>query len=228
MAEKLNGAKRARGPKKGGTPGDGRGLIHDNDHEAKLAAEEAQLISFISKLRVQQVQVDEAKAALDVEKDALNEIFGLAKAAKFSRKELTELLADSKVRGLRKDLEEAEQRRLRFRKWLGLPAGDSGKQETMPLEAKDEIAWEADGYSAGVRGDPAVLPSDIPTRFGPAWLRGRENGQMRNAWADSLLRGPPADAPAPAGDADEFEASPAELAAQVGRPAADDEGGAVE
>ncbi len=236
-----------------GQGGDGRVLTPGDNKKAAEAAEEAQLLSYLAVLRKQAKTVEDAKTVLDAAKEEMNATFGTAKNAGFQRKELTELLADTKVKGQRKNIEEAERRRNRFRRYCGLPVGDSETQQDLesrlPETKKDEFDWEADGYRAGVAGDEPTPTKDcVKAGFDQAWLKGYHNGQARNAWALSASKGlapmpsvPPAASTAPAAPAttgevidlaaekdvlrpDDFEASEDELAAQVGRKQPGDEG----
>lgn len=231
---------------KAGKGGDGRVLTPGDNKKAAEAAEEAQLLSYLAVLRKQAKVVEDAKIVLDAAKEEMNATFGTAKNAGFQRKELAELLADTKVKGQRKNIEEAERRRNRFRRYCGLPVGDSETQQDLesrlPETKKDEFDWEADGYRAGVAGDEPTPTKDcVKAGYDQAWLKGYHNGQARNAWALSEAKGltpmpsvPPA-APAPTGEVidlaaekdvlrpDDFEASEEELAAQAGRKQPDDD-----
>lgn len=171
-----------------------------NNREAVEAAEAAQLLSFTSRLREQQKKTAEKKAVFDGEKANETEIFNLAKAAGFMRKELQELLDDSAVSGQRRKLAESEARRARFRKILGLPVAGFEEQKDLPEEVRDEMDWESDGYRAGIRADEPKPPSECSPRFHKAWLKGYHNGQKRNAEALTMadaLGAPPPPVPEP-------------------------------
>lgn len=169
--------------------GDGRVLKPGDNRKAVLEAEEAQLLSFVGRLKAKEVKVNEAKAALKVETDEYTEIVRLAGIAGFKKYELKDLMDDLRVTK-RKDLTETEARRARFRNYLGLPVGNTEEQlDMLPETAKDEIFWEADGYACGVRGTDPVPPSDCGVH-GQAWMKGYHNGQARNAWAmDTAAKG---------------------------------------
>lgn len=154
----------------------------DGDHN--LMGEDDQqalLIHHFDKLRQQEAKCAEKKAEYDAERSALNDLFSLAKADKFSRKELQALLDDSKA--IRRDLVAEEERRSQLRSWLGLPAGSQGDLfASTPQEAKDELAFEGDGYAAGLRGVEGSPPDTVPARFVQAWMRGYHDGQEKLAW----------------------------------------------
>lgn len=171
-----------------------------NNREAVEAAEAAQLLSFTSRLREQQKKTAEKKAEFDAEKANETEIFNLAKAAGFLRKELQELLDDTAVSGQRRKLAESEARRARFRKILGLPVAGYEEQQDLPEEVRDEMDWESDGYRAGIRADEPKPPPECSPRFHKAWLKGYHNGQTRNAealTAVATIPTPPPPAPEP-------------------------------
>jgi hypothetical protein len=177
--------------------GDGRALKPSDNRKAVLEAEEAQLLSFVGRLKAKKVKVDEAKAALKVETDEYTEIVRLAGIAGFKKYELKGLMEDLGVK--RKDLTETEARRTRFRSFLGLPVGNSDQQLALATETeKGELEWEADGYKCGIIGTDPVPPTEAGVH-GNAWLKGYHNGQARNAWAmDAAAKGhipEPTDAP---------------------------------
>jgi len=237
MAREPQSAKaakaRAQALSRGGTGGDGRALtVVDNmtpeeKRKAAEAAEEAQLLSFLSRIRAKQKIADEIKAKYDEAKTEVRTVFNLADSAGFKREELNEILTDSKVTGQRKNLAEKEARRVRFRKYVGLPVGLSDEQQELDGRladtAKDELDHEADGYRAGVAGDEPKPPKECPSNFHSAWMKGYHNGQARNAWALSEAKGkspmpkPAAVPKAEPAKAEFTEATPDELAQQAGR-----------
>lgn len=222
-------------------------LSAEDKRRAQDAAEEAALLSYLSVIRVKQKAVDEAKAVHDAAKAEVNAVYGTAKNAGFPRNLLQEIIRDSAVKGQRRNIEEAERKRAKFRKWVGLPVGNSDEQRELearlPETQRNEIEWEADGYRAGVAAEAPKPPNDcVKAGFDQAWLKGYGNGQSRNAWALSEAKGltpmpgaapnppaapkepaPPQDPPPPEpiGEkpAETFrEDTPEELAAQVRRP----------
>jgi hypothetical protein len=143
------------------------------------------LVHHMTKLRAKRSQIEELRAPL---KDAQEEFTALVNEAKadlgkgYTRKYLTTLLEDSTTR-LRNLLEE-EERRARDREALGLPVFgvqadlfDSEATAKMPAEARDEIAWEAEGYLRGRNGFLEAIPEGAPPRFHPTVLKGFERGQ---------------------------------------------------
>lgn len=160
-------------PRKKPPETEGHNLSGDDEH--------ALFIHHLSKLRAQDKLVAEAKAKLDAERAVLNDLFHKAKVDKFTRKELREVLDDSAA--VRRDLQAVEERRAKLRGWAGLPVGAQGDLfDRLPEEVKDEQAYEGTGYSAGLRGDPGVVPEDISPRFVQAWMRGWNAGQEKLAW----------------------------------------------
>lgn len=143
--------------------------------------EQALFIHHLSKLRAQDLKVAAAKAVLDAERAVLNDLFHKAKVDKFTRKELREILDDSA--SVRRNLQAGEERRAKLRGWAGLPVGAQGDLfDRLPEEVKDEQAYEGTGYSAGLRGDPGIVPEDISPRFVQAWMRGWNAGQEKLSW----------------------------------------------
>jgi ribosome modulation factor len=163
----------------GGMPKDQAAKAVDN-----LSGDEEQalFISHLSKLRLQQKKVAEAKLIVDAERAVLNDLFHMAKVDKFSRKELTAILGDSLA--TRRNLQAEEERRALLRQWAGLPVGSQGELfAKLPEEAADEQTYEGEGYSAGLRGDERDVPEHVSPRFMQAWSRGWIAGQEKNVWA---------------------------------------------
>lgn len=214
-----------------GTGGDGRQLTPGDNRRAILEAEEAQFLSFMAKLRAADGEVVKAQAVLDTAKGAVSEILGLAKNAGFDKGEMREHLKAMKVKGVRKNLTEAEARRTRFRQYLGLPVGDETEQrDLLPDETRDEFDFYGDGAAAYLRNDDNKPPASVPPRFVSKWQEGYNDQMSRMAAAmkgkplkpkatlappvqEVLQEGAAANPPA-----DEFEATAEELAAQAGRP----------
>lgn len=174
-----------------------------NNLEAIREAEQAQLLSVLAKMRTATADVEAAQAVVKQKRDVVNSILDQAQAAGFKKGEIRELLAETQVKGTRKDLREAEERRTRFREYLGLPVGTQPDLlDRMPEAAKDELDWRGHGYTAGLRGDdPDPKAAGVPERFTQAWLEEWHRGQEKNAWAMSPEGKPnPGDAPKPQGD----------------------------
>lgn len=230
---KVTDLSTARKAKAGDRKDDG---VPKNNLQAMREQEEAQLLSVLSQMRPALARVEEAKAVVKERVAEVDSILDKAAAQGFKKGEIRDLLKDTAVKGSRKDLREVEERRARFRRYLGLPVGetDDGLLDAIPEAAKDELDWEGAGYTAGVRADEPKPPSNCPDRFHQAWMKGYHNGQARNAWAAGGGKGSPPDPvaevlpPAEALDQlaeqdkleENFEASPEELAAQAQRPAA--------
>lgn len=203
-----------------------------NNLQAVREAEQAQLLSALAKIRPLIADVDAAKAIVKSKQELVNQALDHAAAAGFKKGEIRDLLKDTSVTGARKNLREAEERRARFRKYLGLPVGetDDGLLE-VPEAAKDELDWRGHGYTAGLRADdPDPKKANVPPRFHPAWLEEWHRGQESNAWAMSPDGRPKPgaklgdavsvqEAAKPPAEGEEgFEAPASELAAQTSRP----------
>lgn len=151
--------------------------------------EEAVFLSHLNKLRLQQSKMLLKKAEYDAEKNCMTDIFRLAKADGFSRKELQAILDDGAAS--RRDLTAEEERRMQLRTWAGLPAGTQADLFASPSAAQDELFAEGQGYTAGLRGDDSAMPDNFPPHHAPAWLRGYHAGQEKLAWAFSEAGGNP-------------------------------------
>lgn len=155
------------------------------DSAAALKAKEEHkqlLVHHMSKLRGQLAEVNGLREPL---KEAQEEFTALVNQAKadlgkgYTRKYLMSLLEDATTR--LRDLLKEEERRAVDREALGLPVygvqADLFDNGQTPTEAKDEMAWEAEGYLRGRNGALEVCPEGTPTRFEAAVLRGYERGQ---------------------------------------------------
>ena len=204
----------ARKPKAAGAGGNGRALDTSDNRRARDEAEQAQFLSAAFKYRGKLREIDAAKEVVAARQAEAKEILDLAVAAGFKKYEIVDNVKDlikPKVNHA-----EIEDRRARFRAWLGLPAGPRPTDELkMPEEAKDEIAWEYEGLRAGLRADEPKPPKECPPRFHQAWLRGWHAGQARNAAALAYKPAPAAE-PAPEPEP-EREPTRAELKAQETR-----------
>lgn len=214
MAQNLKNRKPRQGqpPPSAGTRTDGSTFSQGDNSRALKEAQQAQLLSYIAKLRAQQIPIDEAKAVLAEAKAQYDETMRLAGVAGFKKFELKELLEDLGAK--RRDLSDQEQRRTEFRNWLGLPAGKSDEQldleARMPATARDEAFWRGDGYTAGLRGDVCKPPTDTGVHA-QAWMEEWGRGQAKLAMS---LNPKPAIAPPPT---EEREKTTAELKAEEKR-----------
>jgi len=137
------------------------------------ASEEANFLSHLGKLRIQQNKVAIAKAAFDAEKSTMTDMFRDAKTDGFTRKELAAILDDGK--SSRRDLVAEEERRAKLRTWAGLPAGTQPDLFGLGETARDAVDADAHGYAMGRRGEDEVAPdwiapNNIPD-FSGGWRR---------------------------------------------------------
>lgn len=152
--------------------------------------EHAALLSYhISQLRAQRASVEttkgpveEAKAALAEQQDELSTRFDQAQidlGRRYTRKYLESLITDgdAKIR----DLVEHEKMRAQDKVILSQPVFGVQPElfpgEETPTAARDEMAWEAEGYQRGLRGDLEELQQGDPPTFQQAIMRGYEQGQ---------------------------------------------------
>lgn len=138
--------------------------------------EEAVFLSHLNRLRAQEAKKAVAKAALDVEAQALTDLFRTAKADGFSRKELQAILDDGKAS--RRDLTAEEERRAQLRAWAGLPAGTQADLFQLGEAARGPVDAEAQGYAMGIQGLNADAPDWISPVHHPDFLKGWENAQQ--------------------------------------------------
>lgn len=141
--------------------------------------ERVQLISFVAKATQTAAAIEVVRAPFDAAKKAHNQIFSLAKAAnpEFTRKYL-----EKKMEEMNRSPEENARLKImeaRHDRWLGILTPEQQKMHLepgTPQEAKDEVDWEARGYSVGLRGMPPKLPEGIPPRMDQPFLKGHEVG----------------------------------------------------
>jgi hypothetical protein len=126
--------------------------------------------------------VDEAKAELSAANEGLTKAFNAAKGdlgRGYTREYLQSLIVDGKKRIT--ELVEFEKMRARDKAAISQPVFGLQPElfpgEETPQEAKDELAWEAEGYQRGLRGDLEELQDGDPPRFHQAIMRGYEQGQ---------------------------------------------------
>jgi len=137
--------------------------------------EEAVFLSHLNKLRAQEAKKAVAKAALDVEAQALTDLFRAAKADGFSRKELQAILDDGKAS--RRDLTAEEERRAKLRAWAGLPAGSQPDLFDLGEAARGPVDAEAQGYAMGIQGLDPECPDWISPVYQPDFMKGWHNAQ---------------------------------------------------
>lgn len=147
----------------------------------KEQEERALLLHHFDKLRQQEAKAAAQKLLYDGERENLTDLFRVAKADGFTRKELQALLDDTKA--LRRYLTAEEERRAKLRAWVGLPAGTQLELFGSPLEVQDEQYSQGQGYAAGLRGEPGTVPDHIEARFVQAFMRGWGKGQEELSWA---------------------------------------------
>lgn len=215
MAAKITGGGR-RAPS-AGRGGNGRPLTSvDNlspEEKAKAAAaqrkelEEAeaiQLMSVVAGARPKLAKVEEARAALKLAQDAVNDHFRAAKleSKNFERGRIMELINDSKPES-RRDVAHNEAMRARFREIMGLPVGGPSQEELdlhdrLPDVERDGQYWQAVGYTAGVSGGDRDPPLDcVKAGHGNRYDAGWTDGQTILAVNMKKAAAPKA-APAPA------------------------------
>lgn len=152
-------------------------VAHDNLHGEE--EERVQLISFIAKATQTGTARDAAKVPFDAATKAHNQVFSLAKAANptFTRKYL-----EKKMEEMNRSPEEnarAKTMEARHDRWLGILTPEQQKMHLepgTPQEAKDEVDWEARGYSVGLRGLEPKLPEGIPPRMDQPFMKGHGIG----------------------------------------------------
>lgn len=177
MAAKIGSRSKPRqAPKPSPSAPPREGKIGDNS-AALEEAERVQLISFIGRIENAEIEVDKAKAPYDAAKKTLNSIKKLAHAAGFTSEEIKRRRAEMDMTPSEKVAFVA--RETRHRRWLRVIDEDQTKMHLepgQPIEARDEMDWQARGYSQGLRGIPAQLPEGIPPRMDQFFLKGHEVG----------------------------------------------------
>ncbi len=142
------------------------------------------LVHHVTKLRSQIRVVEKAREPLKAAQEDFTALVNAAKAdlgKGYTRKYLTRLIEDVQA-GVRDQVAE-ETRRARDREALALPVFgvqadlfDNGKA---PVETRDALAWEAEGYLRGRNGVLQEVPDNCPERFQQAVMRGYEAGQAQ-------------------------------------------------
>lgn len=119
-----------------------------------------------------------AKAKLKEENGKLKDLRQLAKADGLVLKELDEAVEDARTE--RVDLVAKEQRRRRYREWLGLPFDQADlfeEHEGTPSLAREQLRWKALGNTDGRLGRTRAAPDDCPSNMESHYLAGWDEGQ---------------------------------------------------
>jgi len=170
--------------------------IGDNS-EPLTDDERADLIAFYGqKIRTQERKAAEAKAAYDLERTEVKNLFALVKGdLQISRKDFEDLLG-------KQDMTEAEFRNFTTKRdalyrLSGLPVGAQIDMFSHADTVDDQAQAEANGYRAGVRGDEGIAPEHIAPILRGNWEHGWGRGQaelgarMERASALLAKRGEP-------------------------------------
>lgn len=150
----------------------------------------------MGKIRLASQAVDLARAPYDAARDDLTAVIDEARAdlgkKKYPRKRLMGYLEDLGAR-LRNLLAE-EQQRHQDRIDLGLPV--HGEQlalalsdPSVPEEARDELAWEAEGFLLGRQGKINIIPDGCPPRFHQTVMAAAIKGQELTQAAYLVAKG---------------------------------------
>lgn len=230
MAEKAGSGRRGKAkltvvpPPTTTATGDGREVSPADNERAVYEAEKAQLLNIVTQIMAQQRVVVSAKAKFDEELAIIKaplddakarelELFRLGKAATFSRKEL-----EARIDEMKTDTRQREEQRKREQRHRGmLNIGGQGDlfDDALPMEERDALYWQSEGYGAYHRGEPCQAPAECPQRFVQAVLQGWNDAQTATIWAMGKAgEEPPAAAAEPEPEPD---LSPAELKAQEKR-----------
>lgn len=160
--------------------------------KVRTKEEHAALLTYhIAQIRTQRAAVErangpveEARAELKEERDELSSRFDQAQidlGRPYTRKYLEGLIADgdAKIRTL------VEHEKMRATDKLALNQPVFGQQPELfpgdetPTAARDEMAWEAEGYHRGLRGALEELQDGDPPAFHQAIMRGYREGQAK-------------------------------------------------
>lgn len=167
MAESISAP--ARGGKKGQAPG-----LTDDQKKALF-------LYHLDNCRKQNAALETAMEAVRAVRKLRNRIRHEAHGDGFPLKKIDEILFKEGLS--QKDLEVEAELFHWMDKAAGVPVG--GQLELFaktPVETKDALDWEAEGFRAGLRGHDATLPEAVPPRFHQSWLKGRMKGQEELAW----------------------------------------------
>lgn len=223
MADKVGGRRRPTG--KLSIPTAGQGDVSTKHNEpsaeekkrAQQAAEEAQLRSYMAAFLPMQTKIEKIAAELKAAKDEMADTMTIAAQSLrgTTKAEIKQLIKESRMP--RKDLQEVADRMARYRRALALPTEMSPdmieKLNATPVEVRDELYWEAEGYARGIRGEGGGAPDGMEARFGPHFSTGWDNAQARRAadlTAIAALK-PKMAAPPPAAPVDDGPAHPSDV-----------------
>lgn len=187
MAARLPAGRR-QAPKNDAPP---REAVQGDNSMHGEEAERVTLLSFVSKIAQQDVEVERTKVPFDAAKKARTTTFRLANAAGISRKRIEARMAE--MNGGR---EMAEEIRLeaRDRRWLGILDDDQMAlhlNPNTPEEVKDEAHWRSCGYRDGLRMKPNTAPPECGARFLQPYLEGHEKGFFEATAANAPKPIPP-------------------------------------
>lgn len=206
--------------------GDGRVVLSDDNVRAAYEEERATLIAAVHdimdaqrKVKAQKAIFDERLAEIKVPLDGAKarelELFRLAKAKKLNREWIEGYIAD-----MLKDTRQREDDRKRETRHRGmLNIGGQGElfPDEAPLEVKDGVYWQSEGYLAYQRGEPAKAPDTCPQRFVQAFLQGWNDGQSAQIWAMGKVTPAPEPKPEQVDIEEAAELTPREKKAQEKR-----------
>lgn len=178
MAARLNAPRRSRKPtpSPSATPRDA-GPGDNINAAAQEEWERIQLIKFVGQLDAADIEVEKAAGPYKAALAARSAIKKLAQGAGFTAAELKERreeMAATAGENARKAARETK-----HRKWLGITSAEQQKmhlEEGTPLEARDELDWQGEGYKRGLRGRGPELPEGMDHRFTQPFLKGHEIG----------------------------------------------------
>lgn len=134
------------------------------------------VMRYVAQMDAQQAEVDKTAAAYKAAKKAMTTIRAKARGDKIKLKTLDRAMAKRTLPRYeqRRDLEDDD----RYDRLLGNVTwedADLFSRETAET-VRDEIDWEGQGYSDGLRLTPSQAPTECPPQFHPAYLRGHAKG----------------------------------------------------
>lgn len=153
-----------------------KGSVMGDNRLAMEAAEQAQLISIVSRLRMHAPNIERAKKALDEQTQIEKDIYKSAANAGFEKKEIKAYLEDLKP-GSSRFVAEREEARVRRRRWLGLAVGE--RQPEVDLAAgieRDELYWAREGFQAGMTGGEREIPKGCAPESHQTFLSNYDKG----------------------------------------------------
>jgi hypothetical protein len=154
----------------------------DQDHADLLTYHVTVIRQEMAKVEKAKGPLDEVKAEVSDAQEVLTKAFNTAKGdlgRGYSRKYLEGLIADGRLRTT--ELADLEVQRARDKGVLNQPV--YGMQPELfpgpetPAATKDDMAWEAEGYARGLRGDLKELQDGDPPAMHQALMRGFREGQ---------------------------------------------------